>query len=347
MDLYPPTILFPNRSNVPAPDSISSRKDPDAHRLPLRKILVMISVLCISLIGVFLYFLTPPENFPRNHIVTIPDGANARSVARLFEHESLVRSSFMFLLALQYQGQDTGIIAGKYIFDVPLGAIPLSKRISEGSFGIQEIRLTIPEGKSHRELAEIVQRNFPSISAQKFLDSAEGTEGYLFPDTYTFFATATATEIVTKMRSHYETKLAPLRLEILNSKHTEQEIITMASLIEGEARTTESRKLVAGILWNRIEHRMPLQVDAVFPYILGTSTPKVSLDHLQIESPYNTYRNKGLPPTPINNPGIDAIESALHPTQTDFLFYLTDSEGVMHYAKDFEEHKVNKRTYLR
>ncbi len=120
----------------------------------------------------------------------------------------------------------------------------------------------------------------------------------------------------------------------------------MASLLEKEARTYDVRRTIAGILWNRIDADMPLQVDAVFGYIKGTKTFHPSYADLDIESPYNTYRNKGLPPGAIGNPGIEAIRAAATPLETKYFFYLTDREGVMRYARNFEGHVRNRALYL-
>jgi UPF0755 protein len=120
----------------------------------------------------------------------------------------------------------------------------------------------------------------------------------------------------------------------------------MASLVEEETRTPADRRLVAGILWKRIKLGMPLQVDAVFPYINGKNTYEVTARDLKIDSPYNTYLYPGLPIAPIANPGLDSIKAAIEPAESPYLYYLSDRAGAMHYAKTFEEHKRNRELYL-
>ena len=120
----------------------------------------------------------------------------------------------------------------------------------------------------------------------------------------------------------------------------------MASLLEEEARTTRSRQIISGILWKRIERGMRLQVDAVFPYILGKNTFELTLDDLAVDSPYNTYRYAGLPLGPISNPGLDSLRAALHPVQTPYLYYLSDKNGVFHWSRTYEEHLKKKKLYL-
>ena len=121
----------------------------------------------------------------------------------------------------------------------------------------------------------------------------------------------------------------------------------MASLLEEEARQTPTRRTVAGILWKRLDLGMPLQVDATLRYLLGKSSHELTREDLEYDSPYNTYKDAGLPPGPISNPGLDAILAALRPVETAYLYFLTDSEGNIHYARTFEEHVANKAMYLR
>ena len=121
----------------------------------------------------------------------------------------------------------------------------------------------------------------------------------------------------------------------------------MASIIEREAITPEARRIVSGILWKRIKMGMPLQVDATFAYVNGKNTYELTAEDLHIDSKYNTYEYKGLPPGPICNPGLDSIIATIEPTATPYLYYLSEKNGTMHYAKTFEEHKMNKVKYMR
>ena len=131
------------------------------------------------------------------------------------------------------------------------------------------------------------------------------------------------------------------------SDHSFSDIVIVASILEKEVKTSESRAIVSGILWKRLALGMPLQVDATLGYITGKTSAELTIDNLNADSPYNTYRNKGLPPTPISNPGLLALDAALHPKSSPYLYYLSDNNGVIHYAVTFEEHKANKARYLR
>ncbi|MFA6585139.1 MAG: endolytic transglycosylase MltG [Candidatus Paceibacterota bacterium] len=187
------------------------------------------------------------------------------------------------------------------------------------------IRVTFVEGITVQKAAEQVASMFPAISAGEFISAGGSSEGYLFPDTYFFSSSTDATTIVKKMRDNFDTRIASLSGEILASGHSLSDIVNMAAIIEKEARTNEDRHIVAGILWKRLALGMPLQVDAA----------------------PDTYTHTGFPPAPICNPGLDALETVLNPTKTDFLYYLTGKDGLMHYAKTYAVHQTNIRKYLR
>ncbi|MCX6701950.1 MAG: endolytic transglycosylase MltG [Candidatus Zambryskibacteria bacterium] len=179
----------------------------------------------------------------------------------------------------------------------------------------------------------------------QFLTLAKSNEGYLFPDTYFISKTAKSMDVINMMKENFEVKINSVS-GIATSTHKLKDIIIMASILEGEA-LPKDRNIVAGILWKRLEMGMPLQVDSTFAYINGKNTYELTLDDLKIDSPYNTYKYRGLPPGPISNPGLEAIISAINPIKTKYLYFLTEKDGTIHYAKTFEEHKRNKELYLK
>lgn len=190
-------------------------------------------------------------------------------------------------------------------------------------------------------------KSVPGFDRNAFFENWSSKEGFLFPDTYYFFPNVTTQAIGEKMLATFSRRIEPLESEITSSGHTLQEIVIMASILEKEAATPEDRATISGILWNRIAKGMPLQVDATFMYLLGKTSSELTTADLQFKSAYNTYINKGLPYGPIGNPGIDAIRAAIHPRQSQYLYYLSGKDGVMHYAKTFAEHKANKLKYLK
>lgn len=201
-------------------------------------------------------------------------------------------------------------------------------------FSLLQVKVTIPEGYTVKDIAEKFNR-FNNFDKENFLKIAK--EGYLFPDTYFLTGKETEENIIKKMEENFKIKAGEAR----------PEIIIMASLLEREARTIEDRKIISGILWKRLEAGMPLQVDAIFSYIIDKTSAELTLDDLKIDSLYNTYLYKGLPLAPICNPGLDAIDAAENPIDSLYWYYLSDKNSIIHYAKTFEEHKQNKFRYLR
>jgi UPF0755 protein len=181
------------------------------------------------------------------------------------------------------------------------------------------------------------------------LPSGVDLEGYLFPDTYRIFKDASADDILIKLLTAFENKLSPeLRLEIEKQGKTVHEIITLSSIIEKEVRSEDDMAIVSGILQKRLEISMPLEVDSTINYITGKNDPAVEYSDLQIDSPYNTYKNYGLPPGPISNPGLASIKAAIYPTESEYLFYLNRQDtGETIFSKTYDEHLVNKYKYLK
>ena len=186
-----------------------------------------------------------------------------------------------------------------------------------------------------------------NFNKETFLSLAVPLEGKLYPDTYFIPEEFTAEQLVDLMVQTFNEQTAPLQEKIAQSALTETEILTLASILEREANSPESMKLVSGILQGRMSAGMPLQADASVEYILDKPLKELTPDDLKVDSPYNTYLNRGLPPTPIGNPGIEAINAVLEPTPSDFVFYITDNDGVFHYAKTYDEHLDNIDRYLR
>lgn len=304
-------------------------------------------VLSVCVVSGYQFAFGAPHTFVPKTIVEIPSGASASEAAKALAAAHVIAHPSIFTLALRVSGQSANIQAGLYEFDAAGNVFSAARRVVEGEYGLSPVRLTFTEGTTIREDAERISAALPNISPSDFTTAAEHQEGYLFPDTYFLQPGMSAEAIVATMRSNFDAKLAPLASEIIASGHSLHDILTMASIIEKEARTDEDRHMISGILWNRIRLHMPLQVDAVFGYIYNRDTYSPSFADLEVDSPYNTYSHQGLPPGPINNPGLDAIKATLEPTKTNYLYYLTDAKGVMHYATTYAGHQENLRKYLK
>jgi UPF0755 protein len=264
-------------------------------------------------------------------------------IAELLEDHGYIRSALLFKLLVRVQYEQPLIQAGSHTFNEPIPAHRLIEVLTAGVAQDPLHIITFPEGFSVHDIHTFTKDTFPNIDGA----TLQSSEGYLFPETYFVSSYETIEDLTGRMHDEYEKNIAPLREKITEHGFTEAEVITLASILEREANDETSMRLVSGILQNRLTENLPLQVDATFEYILGKTSAELTLDDLKMESPYNTYTNLGLPPTPIANPGLVAINAVLNPTPSDYFYYLTGSDGNFYYAKDFETHKKNKARYLR
>lgn len=292
--------------------------------------------------------MAAPGDFPEGLLYEIPRGASLSGVARDLSARHIIRSEFFFKGFVTVFGLGRGAVAGDYEFEAEENALVIAYCIALGSFDLSRIRVTVPEGTSSAQIAKLFDSRFYRFDAGAFLTLGKKYEGYLFPDTYYFLPNATAGEVVETMTANYKSKVVDIADSIRAFGKPIRDVIIMASILEEEARTTESRRTIAGILWKRLAERMPLQVDSTFAFVNGkTRSSDLSLEDLKIDSPYNTYVYRGLPPGPISNPGLDSILAAVTPIATKYYFYLSDKEGNMHYAVTHDEHVANKFKYLK
>lgn len=304
-------------------------------------------LLAVLVVALYQGMLAAPSDFVPGTTVHVVRGMAASEVAQVLADANVVAHPALFRIFLRVTAQSENIRIGLYKFDSAENVFLVAYRLVAGEYGIPPARITFIEGVTNREAAAQVAAALPDISADAFLSAAAGQEGYLFPDTYFFQPGIQAEAIVATMRENFETKMESLSGEYTSTERTRAEIVTMASIIEKEARTIEDKHIVSGILWNRIKLGMPLQVDAVFGYIFNRPTYSPTPSDLQVKSPYNTYLHRGLPPGPIDNPGLDSLRAAIAPAQTKYLYYLTGNDGLMHYATTYAGHQANLRKYLR
>jgi UPF0755 protein len=317
-------------------------------RLSPRKTLLL--VVCIIIVVSSFYFrlIASPSAFPDGILYEIPRGISLSSVALDLSTRHIIRSPFLFKGFVTLFGLGRGAVAGDYEFDSAGNVVTVAYRIARGSYDLSRIRITVPEGTRSSQLADFFDSRFYRFDTKAFLELGKKYEGYLFPDTYYFLPNVMADEVVDTMLENYKSKIADIADEVRLFGKPIRDVIIMASIIEEEARTTESRRIIAGILWKRLAERMPLQVDATFAFVNGkTRSSDISLEDLKIDSPYNTYVYRGLPPGPISNPGLDSILATINPTATKYYFYLSDRDGNMHYAVTHDEHVANKVKYLK
>jgi len=307
----------------------------------------VVVALGIFIFGV-LYFgvAQPPAFFPLKTIVTIPEGASLQEAAVLLKDAQAVRSALAFRVMVSLNDGHDKVLAGDYYFEEPATLKQVVRKITHGEFGLTPVRVTLPEGATTYRMSEILAKKLLKFDPMAFSLLTRDKEGYLYPDTYFFLPNASASEVVTELERTFYEKLQGIEDKIASFGKPIHEVITLASLLEKEARDFEERREIAGILWHRLDVGMPLQVDAVFGFIERTDTFSPTFSDLAVDSPYNTYQNKGLPPGPIGSPSISSIEAAVTPVETDALFYLHGRDGKLHVAKTYAGHLENRRKYL-
>ncbi len=319
----------------------------------IKKYKFIISAFLIAfLIFIVFYisFWSAPDNFPVKSIYDLKSGQNLSVVSNNFTNSHIIRSDFWFKsFVYVFSFGKATLIEGDYAMLKKQNVMTLAWRVSHGVLDIIPVRITIFEGMNSFEISDLLSANFPSFNENLFqgLVKKDKFEGYLFPDTYFFMPNMTEKEIIKIMNDNYKEKIKGVSESIKKFGKSESDVIKMASIIEEEARTKETREIISGILWKRLSIKMALQVDSSFKYINGKTTATLTDADLKIDSPYNSYIKTGLPPTPISNPGLDAIKATINPTKTPYLYFLTDKEGNMHYSTTFEEHVANKLKYLR
>ncbi|MBC7836557.1 endolytic transglycosylase MltG [Acetobacteraceae bacterium] len=299
--------------------------------------------LCLAL---YIFTITAPFSFEEGVLIQVPSGESIRSVGALLKEKGLIRSSMAFEAVVRASGGS--IIAGEYSFQQRDNIVQVGRRLAGGDFRITPVRIKIPEGSTVRNITDLLTEKIADFDGAQFYRLAQSKEGYLFPDTYFILPGATPQTVLGMMQNAFEENVLTPNVEALvkASGKSLSEIVIMASLLEKEVPDTYDRRVIAGILWKRIKLGMPLQVDAVFPYIIGKNSFELTRADLRIDSLYNTYVYKGLPVGPIANPSLDAIIAAATPIQTEYLYYLSDMQSNLHYAATYDQHLTNKATYL-
>ncbi|MFT5849594.1 MAG: UPF0755 protein [Patiriisocius sp.] len=316
-------------------------------------VLIVSVIIALVLFFYIRLLLTAPNSFLPMTEFEVERGMSARDIAAAAKEEGIVRSELMLYTVIAYSYDPSTIYAGEYAFKTPVGLFDVAKKLATQDIVHDTIPLTIPEGVRLTQIAEIATNTLnDDFDPEEYLVLTKDKEGYLFPETYFVPETFTAEELVELQNDAYEAFIDPLRAKIEVSAFTEYEVLVLASIIEREANDEGSMGMVAGILQNRLDINMALQADASIEYVIDTPLNELAPGQLaselrETDSPYNTYLNTGLPPTPIGNPGSMSILAVLDPIPSDNFFYITDADGQFYYAETFAEHNRNIARYLR
>ncbi|MEK7528659.1 MAG: endolytic transglycosylase MltG [Patescibacteria group bacterium] len=310
-------------------------------RLGIKKIVLAV---CAMLFIFVVWNLFIPASFNKSEaIVSIGVGASVSEIGNTLHDSGVIRSRPVFETYVWLTRADRELKAGRFIIRKNLTLPSVVSQLVSGKSG--EIAVTFPEGFSIDEMdARLATMGL--VERNAFFSANASQEGFLFPDTYFVNPDGVdVQELGRRMRENFEKKVtAGLADDWKKNKRSLKDTITMASIVEKEVRTSTDMPIVAGILWKRFDNDWPLGADATLLY--GKDTRELDWNSLQENSPYNTRKFLGLPPTPIGNPGLVAIQAALNPTSSPYWFYLTTEDGTVIYASSNEEHNENKRKYL-
>jgi len=306
---------------------------------------VLISLL--SMFVVYTEFVKPPATFPVHNTFTIAEGSSVATITHQLKDADIVSSATLLYFVFITRHDSANLKAGTYNLTEPLDVYEVADLLAQGDYTADLLRITHLEGDSVVKLAARLESMLPDFETAIFIEQATPYEGELFPDTYFIPPSITPTEIIALMRDRYQKTINEYQADISNSELTETEIVILASIIEREANSSTSMKMVSGILQNRLAIGMPLQVDASMEYVLDKPLSELTPADLEQESPYNTYLRTGLPPTAIGNPGLDSILAVLQPTTSDYFYYITGLDGNFYYAETFDIHRSNISRYLR
>jgi len=324
--------------------------------------LVIVIVLVSSFIYWFKKEMGPVAYTSEKVSFIVPEGKSASQVGELLFKENLIKNPLVFKLYVRLVNKTKNINSGEFELSRSMSVSEIVNALGKGP---RELWVTIPEGLRKEEIVEKIikalgmDKENSDKFRNEFLSLSNESEGYLFPDTYLFPADVSPQLVFAKLTLTFDEKYTQgLEGFMKNAKFTKNEIVIMASILERETKGMEEKPVVAGILWKRIENDWPLQIDATVQYAIANSQPTtnnlqqkdwwliLSLSDLNIDSTYNTYKYKGLPPAPICNPGLASLQAAANPQSSEYWFYIHSDDGQIHYAKTSEEHAANVRKYL-
>lgn len=324
---------------------------------PATLIIVFFIFFCIDSAILHRYFRRSNEEA----VVRINKGDNLRSVSLRFEQNGIIFSKTLFMAAGRLLGYQDRLIPGEYKFPNGLTMIEVLARITDTDVK-RVLTVTIPEGMNVRQTGRLLARQLGLDSAkfvrETYNDSlinllgikTENLEGFLFPDTYEVEIIRKGNnekEIVLMMFNQFRRKVNSKIIEkIKSNRKSLLDVITMASIIEAETRNEAEKKIISGVYYNRLQRRMKLEADPTVQFSLSDGPKKrLTYSDLKFDSPYNTYIHRGLPPGPINSPGLSSVIAALEPEKHRYLYFVAKGDGTHRFAETFDEHKKNIEEY--
>lgn len=312
----------------------------------------LLIILIFSMFFISNIFQAKSATNQQNIRFVIPKGQALTIIASRLEESGLIKSKWAFRFAVYKNNLANKIQAGSFELSANMNTWQIAQILTMGT---DDTWITLPEGWRREEIAESLDKQgLNNFKVEEFLSLSKGLEGQLFPDTYLVPREITSAQFLSLLKNTFATKVTTGLSEALSANEMSlNEVLTLASLVQRESASDMEMPLVAQILLNRLEIDIPLQVDATLQYVQGYNKTEASwwqtplAEDKKLDSLYNTYQYAGLPPGPICNPGISAIEAVLNPSPTKALYYIHDNSGKIHTANSLDEHNANINKYLR
>lgn len=286
------------------------------------RLIVCLALLVLVCVVCFISYTPQREN---DTIIHVSKKDTVTSISMVLKNEGVIKNTSLFKGVISILYRDKKISTGDYKFSKNSSFAQIVWQLVTSNHKIDPIKVTIREGLDNEEIAGLLDSKISNFDKNLFLSKTVNLQGYLFPDTYFFFPLSTTEEIIDEMSGNFEKRIEGLDIDLSSSSKKLEDIVIMASILEGEAKGSKDNEMISGILWKRLALGIPLQVDV----------------------DKTTYTSKGLPEKPLNNPGLSSIKAAMNPKTSNYLFYLHDKNGEVHYASDYTDHKKNINLYLK
>ncbi|MFW6363641.1 MAG: endolytic transglycosylase MltG [Spirochaeta sp.] len=333
-----------------------------------RFLFIFISLMCTACFAAAGYtafaLLNSPNKLTEDTIISIAPGQGTRAITRMLAREGAIRNALLTEMYARLTGTDTGLQAGRYLLTPDMAAVEVMQKIHTGDAVFEHIRVTIPEGWMINQIdahlasigiyqsgdfihaVETFPRDTDLFPLLAHIPPQVSLEGYLYPQTYFILAETEPSNLVFRMIEELHRRLPDdIETQAAEQNMTVHEILTLASIVQKESPAGD-KPAIAGVFHNRLRHRIRLESDATVNYVLGTRNLQPTFADTAVQHPYNTYRNFGLPPGPIGNPGMEAIDASLHPDEHDYQFFLHKPNQETVFSYTYAEHLAAKRRYL-
>lgn len=336
-------------------------------QLNKKKVIILASSIILLIVISIVFVIYESGAYNKNNakdiVVDIPMGSTVDNVADILKQNNLIRNELVFKVNFKIKNNSSHMKSGKYLLSQELSNVEIIKKLVSGEIYQDGIKITIPEGSTSKEVIDLLVKNnlgktedYEKLISNpsdfykdfEFLNQKDikTLEGFLYPSTYYFEENTKPKDIIKKMIELFDKNYTQdLQQKQKQRNMTLQEVVNLASIVEKEAVVDEDRPIIASVFYNRLDEDMPLQSDATLQYAFEKRKKTMTYNDLKIDSPYNSYIKKGLPPTPIANPSIKSIKAVLEPSKTDYLYFVASVDGSNVYSKTYEEHKKNVEKY--